>query len=361
MNDPVVAATRPTAEGRVADLRPPPHLRGSAQGFPVWEAVCEPVAAEGGGPGRAIGDLDHVGRAHLLDRCLQWLGGHLHWFGDGWDDYFPPREVPETTLLELLLLCRVLHTGPRAGDAAGFVHAVADAAEAMAHRPDFADRLCDGGPGFGYRVWLLALLRGLDRRVSAPFALASRLLAARQGDLRGADWSAPHALELGYILDLAGLPHSLPRAEHLYQECDPTGIDPLRCGDNEVYAFTHVLLYATGFGERPLWALASEADQLRDTVATLLGSHLVTGHLDLVAELMMCARIVGGVPPELDALGWRRLAAAQHTDGAVNGPPFRAATHAGRSGENARTYLFRCCSHTTLVTAMALADRERLG
>ncbi|MBB4930877.1 hypothetical protein F4561_001697 [Lipingzhangella halophila] len=344
----------PTGGARpAAGTRPPSQLRGSAHGFPAWEPVCEQVSPGNGG---GHGNTD---RTRALDLCLAWLADHVHWFSAGWDDHFPPREVPETTLVELLLLCRILHQGPRARETGALVGAVADTAESMANRPDFADRLCDGGPGLGYRIWLLALLRGLGRQVPEPFAIARQVLAARTGDLRGADWSAPHAVELCYILDLAGLPHALPSADRLYEECDPAGVNPLSCSDNEVYAFTHVLLYATGFGEWSLSALDRDRSRLREAVATLLGAHLGTGHLDLVAELLMCAGIVGGVPSELDTLGWRRLAAAQHPSGAVNGPPFRASTHAQRTGERARAYLFRCCYHTTLVTAMALADRER--
>ncbi|CAM3950277.1 DUF6895 domain-containing protein [Nocardiopsis gilva] len=331
-------------------LRPDDRFRGSVEGFPAWAPVCDPPT----------GPLP--GSTEVLDRALDWLTSHVAWFGPKWDEFFPQRDFPGATVLELLLLCRVLRRGPRAEASADLIEAASDVAQEMVERPAFLEDLYRADADFGYRVWLLALLHGLGRPVSGPLAVARELVEARGGDVSGIDWAMPHLLELRYILDLAEIPGSLPSTDELYAACGVHRVDPFSATENQVYALTHALLYATDLGGRPAPPCGGqEAERrLREALHTLLGVHLATDHYDLAAELVMCAEIAGDVSDGLVRHAWRRITAAQREDGSIPGPPFQEAVLAERTGAAADAYVFRTCYHTTLVTALAAAHRETL-
>ncbi|CAM4066157.1 DUF6895 family protein [Nocardiopsis rhodophaea] len=329
-------------------LRPDDRLRGSVDGFPAWPPVGDPPLEGQPDP------------SQVLDRALAWLTAHVPWFGPKWDEFFPQSAFPGVTVLELLLLCRVLRRGPRAAASADLVEAAPDVAQEMAERPAFLGDLYRADADFAHRVWLLALLHGLGRPVSDQLAVARGLVEARGSDVSVVDWAMLYVLELRYILDMAEIPHSLPTVPELYAGCGVHRIDPLSTTENEGYVLAHALLYATALGGRPLPSCGGPTAErrLRDVLHTLLGVHLATDHYDLTAELLMCAEIAGGVSDGLVRHAWHRLAAAQRSDGSVPGPPFQEAVLAERTDAAADAYAFRTCYHTTLVTALAAAERE---
>lgn len=285
----------------------------------------------------------------VLDAALAWLTEHAEWFGPRWDDHFPPRDFAGSTVMELLMLCRLLRRmDPAPPGAAELERAAAELAR------DAVAATAPGGEGENppYRLWTAALLADLGRPADGPLADARAPAERRPPRPPGAGASPVLALELRHILDLAGLaaPADLPGAAPLYEAClaEHAG----GTGEYDAYGVTHAVLYATDFGARPLPGDAARTGRVLDG---LLRAYLDEGHLDLAAELLLCARIVRGGPSALERRAWDRLAGAQRPDGSLPGPPFDAGVLAGRTGERATAYVFRTCYHTTLVTAMAAA------
>jgi hypothetical protein len=294
--------------------------------------------------------VPEAGTADLLDGTLAWLTAHAEWFGPRWDEHFPPRDFDGATVMELLMLCRLLRrSGPSEG-ARRLERAAVDVARGTVRAPG-------GDPGadtehLAYRLWVLALLVELDSSEDEAFA-GARALAERYPPRGPENGSSPvHALELRHILGLAGLPApaDLPGTAPLYDACVAEHGD--RADEYDAYGITHTVLYATDFGARPLPGDAARMGRVLDR---LLGVYLDEGHLDLVAELLLCARICGGPRPGAERRAWDRLAGAQRPDGSLPGPHFDPAVLASRTGERATAYVFRTCYHPTLVTAMAAA------
>ncbi|PDP87100.1 hypothetical protein CQJ94_13135 [Glycomyces fuscus] len=304
------------------------------------------MAATGAGTtARTDGDT----ASGVLDAALAWLTDHAEWFGPRWDDHFPPRDFAGATVMELLMLCRLLRRSDPAPPGAAELER---AASGLAR-----DAVAAADPGrdaenLPYRLWTLALLADLGHPDEGPFAAARALAERRPPRPPGAGASPVHALELRHILDLAGLaaPAGLPGAAPLYDACVAEHAGGT--GEYDAYGVTHTVLYATDFGARPL---PGDTAAMGRVLGGLLRAYLDEGHLDLAAELLLCARIAGGGPPALERRAWDRLAAAQRPDGSLPGPPFDAQVLAGRTGERATAYVFRTCYHTTLVTAMAAA------
>lgn len=285
----------------------------------------------------------------VLEAALSWLRAHAEWFGPRWDEHFPPRDFDGATVMELLMLCRLLRrTAPSAPGGPGLERAAAEVARntvAGAGRDQGTENL-------PYRLWTLALLDDLGHPADEPFAAASALAERHPPRPPGGGASPVHALELRHILDLARLPvpADLPGPGPLYEACVAEHADGT--GEYDAYGITHTVLYATDFGDRPP---PGDTARLGRVLDDLLRAYLSRGHLDLVAELVLCSRIVHGAPSELERRAWERLAGAQRPDGSLPGPPFDAAVLAERTGEKATAYVFRTCYHTTLVTAMAAA------
>jgi hypothetical protein len=223
-------------------------------------------------------------------------------------------------------------------------------------------------PYFPYHLNLVALLGVLGRPRPALSEECLALLAVGAGGHTRPHKPVLNRLELRWFLDRAGLaaPPGLPDTATLYGQSLPAlGPDPLFLDDSETYAFTHALFYATGFGARPLPAGEPDTGFLLESVRLLLGVNLTRGHLDLVAELLLCADLLrsagprGGDVPDAGpvARGWGTLARAQRPDGAVPGPVHRPEKLSGLTGEKADAYLFGTCYHTTLAAGLAAAVR----
>lgn len=329
-------------------VRPDECYRGLVDGFPQWSPLSSPATAPA------------PDEPTLLDRILDWLATNIDWFAPTrWDAFFPPREFPGTTILELLLLCRTLRRSPRAAGAEHLIDSALGIAQDVVDSPEFLANLYRIDMRFPYHVWLLALLERLGRDVSGLRCVVQDLIDSREGDATGRDWPCVNVLELRYVLDLVEVTSALPTLPELYAECAISRADPLHVTENEAYGVTHVLFYTTDFGTEPLACDDVEKTRLRDLVRVLLGSYLATDHFDLSAEFLLCAELVGAGSDELVRHGWRRMAGVQREDGAVPGPPYQPAVLAERSGVRADAYVFRTCYHTTLVAALAAAERER--
>lgn len=291
----------------------------------------------------------------LLEGTLGWLNGHLDWFRPAhWAQHLPVREFDAQPALELLLLARNLRREtPGAGP---LVVAAFDVAACIVDSAEFHTRLLRRDHLFRYWLFLLALLH-------AGGCPRPELLGAVQ-DVLDADpdpgsLDPVERVELRYVLDLGGLEAPLPAQPKLaaaaLRSLDRDAAD---LSDNDVYGVTHVVLYAADLGAAPLPVDAGTVQRL---VRALLPVQLDRADHDLTAELLLCAQVVdlGGDP--LVVRGWRALDSARHDDGAVPSPPYDPAVEAGLDGGVRAGYRFATRYHTTLVTALAAAERLRRG
>ncbi|MFW5417294.1 hypothetical protein J0910_11840 [Nocardiopsis sp. CNT-189] len=286
------------------------------------------------------------------DGLLEWLEANLEWFDpERWARYLPVRRFPGTPVLELLSVLRALRRGPRANDVERLVPPVLELAEAVAGSASFDARMRRADDSFAYHVWLLALIEELGGCAESGRAQARRLLEVGAGDVAGRYRPPAGALELGYVLELAGIDAGLPRTAELYRRCAPHfSADPVHLTDGDAYGITHILFYATDFGaQRP------DGPDRGRTVLRLLGTYLAEADFDLSAELLFCGRILGLDGHRFVEHGHRSLAAAQHTDGAMPSRLFDPVTAAGATGERARAYVFGTCYHPTIAAALAVA------
>jgi hypothetical protein len=316
-----------------------------------------------------LGDESHLGlptqRAQVLDGCLGWLSGQLSWFRPStWDAHFPSREIPGQTVLELLLLCRMLARGSQAQQQHPLLAGAHEVAAAVCADPDFEVQLTRVDAQFPYLVWLLALTGDFGPETDSRRAQVQRILDLHGPGVVGLDWPPTPTVELSYILGLGEFRVDVPGFGEVLGENAYAHADPIRLEEPDAYAITHVLLYATDLGARPLPVAGPARARLTELLLTVLGTQLVAGQLDLSAELLHCLHALdptgGAAEHRLVRLAWERLAAAQLPNGAVPGPPYSPEIAAQRPAEELDAYLFRACYHTTIVAAMAAVAGEQL-
>lgn len=284
----------------------------------------------------------------LLESSTGWLRANLDWFRpEHWARHLPERAFDAQPALELLLLAR------RLGARHPFTAAALDVAAPVVDRPAVRAHLTAPDEHLRWWVLLLALLHATGAPRPQLVQLAGTALADGFPDLT--DALPVEHLELRYALDLAGLPGPLPPASELAATtladlaARADRLDPV-----DAYSLTHLVFYATDLGHHPL-----PVDS-RPVAAMLLGQLAVQidqGDHDLTAELVHCARVAGVGDDPVVRQGLRALLAARHPDGAVPSPPFDPAVQARLHGGERAGYRFATRYHTTLVTALAAADR----
>lgn len=296
--------------------------------------------------------------------CLDWLADNLSWFSPAtWDAHFPPREIPSQTVLELLLLCRVMERGQYARPRRRLLEGAREIAVSELSKPSFLAGLSRVDEQFPYLVWLLGLVGDFGPGTAIARARVQQILDLYGASVGGIDWPPTPAVELSYLLSVGGFAADVPGFEQLLGPHAYATADPLRLLEPDGYAITHVLLYASDLGARELPLDPVARDRLHDLLLTLLGIQLADAQLDLSSELLHCIRVVAPVDRSraeepLVTLGWQRLATAQLPSGAVPGPPYSAEIAAQRSADELDGYLFRACYHTTIVAAMAALAGE---
>ncbi|MFF9814335.1 DUF6895 family protein [Streptomyces sp. NPDC014006] len=299
----------------------------------------------------------------VLPGVVGWLERNLCFFDpEMWERHLPRRPFSAGPLLELLGFLRLLSDTPAPAPVRPVSEGLRAGALALAEQvvdtAEFTRRLRRADEFFPYHLNLVALQHLMGRPRPGLLHRCEALLVAGAGGHFQPHRPLLSRLELRYVADRAGVavPQGVPGLAALYRQSLPgLGADPLALDDTEVYAFTHALFYATDFGAHALPPGAA----VDDTVRVLLASHLIGGHLDLLAELLLCADVVGPEETDLVRRGWTALASAQRPDGAVPGPVHRPAVLAGLTGEKAEAYLFGTCYHTTLATGLAAAARLR--
>jgi uncharacterized protein DUF6895 len=284
----------------------------------------------------------------LLESSTGWLRANLDWFDpQRWARDLPERAFDAQPALELLMLAR------RLGGRHPFAAEALDVAAAVVDRPTVRAHLADPDEFLRWWVLLVALLHATGRPRPRLVALAGATLATRFPDLT--DALPVEHVELRYALDLAGLPGPLPPAPELAATALADLADRAdRLDGVDAYSLTHLVYYAADLGRRP-------PPMDRRTVAAMVLGQLAVqldhGDHDLTAELVHCARVAGVGDDPLVHRGLRALLAARHPDGAVPSPPFDPAVQARLRGGERAGYRFATRYHTTLVTALAAADR----
>ncbi|MFV0132356.1 DUF6895 family protein [Streptomyces sp. HMX87] len=126
------------------------------------------------------------------------------------------------------------------------------------------------------------------------------------------------------------------------------------------YALTHVVFHLTDWGRTVRGVPPGLADYLLHWLPPWLDTCLEARMWDLSCELLAVAVSLPRLP-EADVLddAWRRLAAAQHTSGALpeEGAVRDAAQEpgSGGAGSDQEPYAFTDCYHSTLMAAFAAA------
>ncbi|MEU1055429.1 hypothetical protein ABZ397_23150 [Streptomyces sp. NPDC005876] len=354
-----------------ASAPPVPAPRSSCEGpsWPPLPAHAVPEEGDGAARVRAPGSPPDADTApeRVLTGALRWTEANLEWFRpERWEEYLPPRPFRPGPLLELLGLLRVLDRDGVLPRGAALPSRALDLAAETAADPGFARSLRRGDAYFPYHLDLITLLEHLGRPQPGPRARCEALLAADAGGHCHPYKPVLNRLELRYFLDRGGLtaPPALPTTEALYrQSVAALAPDALQLTESETYALTHAVFYATDFGRHPA-APDDDPDtaaRLRRTVRDLLGVHLARGSLDLLAELLLCARALAEGPETHPAerAAWQQMARAARPDGALPSPVHRPEVLTSLTGDKAAAYLFGTCYHTTTAAALAAATLRR--
>lgn len=146
------------------------------------------------------------------------------------------------------------------------------------------------------------------------------------GAIPGPERLPNHALEHHWLGQIdAGYVARIPiDAPALARTCAASGLDVLGASTLDLYAFTHVVLYATDTGRRavdwprPLAEIEAEAE-------AALAVALDADNLDLAAELLWTWPMAGLPWSAAAAFAFEVLAAAQDAHGFLPGPQFDAA------------------------------------
>lgn len=283
--------------------------------------------------------------AQILDGALGWLSARV----DRFDPFAGgtlarPDPLRTKAALELAMLCMLACEG---GLADQRVEACLDALEDAWRRPALHDLLVRS-PGRVRLYGMLAVsLRRCGRASDEDLHALRRLVAG--GHPCTVEEVPFRAMDLRYMLELAGIPSELPPLSRTFATTVLARSAAL--GDwskLDVYAATHALFYVTDFGRAPDLAARPE---IVDRVGLLLGIMALDSDWDLTGELLLSCDCLHARPftyrPALEA-----FAAAQRGDGCIPATPDSAGPLAPQDD-------FDRNNHTTLVGALLVSAARR--
>ncbi|MBP2473990.1 hypothetical protein JOF53_002862 [Crossiella equi] len=297
-----------------------------------------------------------IGGGTLLATTLAWLVEHLGLFDPDGEGRALTEAGQFSAVLELAVVTRALCHRQLPAEAGELVARCADLVAHVLTRPWFRDGPLRSPTRFRYLAWMLGAVRGCGRETPREAeAAVRRLVDLAHGGLYNPAHPASGRLELRYVLDLGGYPHRLPGLAELYRAgVLGAPVDPVHVTELEVYDVTHAVFYTTDMGLRPPEALTAEEIATAARVVDDLLPHVVAAHnWDLTAELLMCARALGGGHGPVHHFARGCLDRAVLPGGAVTGPHFDPERCAALAPEHRVRYVFNRCYHTTLVAALA--------
>ena len=160
-----------------------------------------------------------------------------------------------------------------------------------------------------------------------PYQILGRMWAAELAGLEAAETRRRDALSLSIVAS---------RAHPLYMSQD------------DAYAYTHCLMYASDFGRRPVGGPV-DPDAVAEVVRAALAWTLVEPDFDLLAEFVLCQTFLKPAWSEQAAVAWSTLCELADQLGFVPGPTFDEKTFAGLAGDERPAYAFKEIYHTNVV------------
>lgn len=149
-------------------------------------------------------------------------------------------------------------------------------------------------------------------------------------------------------------------ADALRRSCAGRRLDALTSSTQDLYAFTHVVLYATDMGRRSVVMPCPVADIAADAEAGLAAA-IDADNLDLAAELLWTWPMLRLPLSPAAAFAFRVLASAQDAAGFVPGPGFAPGMFESLEGATRDRYVLRTSYHATFVAGFLCAAMLRNG
>ena len=297
------------------------------------------------------------------------LSGTFKWIYDNLSLIAPaPAPQPESAprlgpLLDLAIVCQRAREGWLPDDAAEVAEACLDRLVDICGHDEWRGAL--EWPG-RYYTWLIAVLRRADRPADGPgYETVRHLVEAGQADfLTGKPRSVRDALEARYVLDICDLTvPSMPLLGSLYPDSAiNTRVIAADISESMAFDITHVILFLSDMGSRPVTGLTSAQERhAKAVIDELLQYYHPARHWDLTAELLICRRVLGAEADEACRAARASLLAAQVPSGMLPGPAFSAARHAALPASERPPYELACCLHTTLAATLYGATSGHYG
>lgn len=206
------------------------------------------------------------------------------------------------------------------------------------------------------------------RVLGHPDAGVDRLLAAcLAGSVRGPERLPHRRIEQDWLRglwdpDSAGPPFSLAGTSRagttLAGTCLADPLDALASATEDLYAFTHAVLYATDHGRRPVRLPRPIEAILADAEAGLAASLDADNH-DLTVELLWTWPMLHRAFSPAARFAWSVVTAVQDRHGFLPGPDYLAGEHERLAAAAGRAYVIKTAYHTTI--AMGLLCAAVLG
>jgi hypothetical protein len=177
--------------------------------------------------------------------------------------------------------------------------------------------------------------------------------------LRGEAISAPerlpnHRLEHDWLRAIWLQDDRKPSGDLLASSCLASPLDALGSRTQDLYFFTHVVLYATDMGRR-FCPLPRSPDDILHDAETALAAAVDADNLDLAAELLWTWPMLGVPFSPAATFVFNLLAAAQDASGFLPGPGYTADACAGLPGRLQEEYVLRTSYHATLAMGLLCA------
>jgi hypothetical protein len=142
--------------------------------------------------------------------------------------------------------------------------------------------------------------------------------------------------------------------------CIASRLDALGSSTLDLYAFTHVVLYATDMGRRSIQWPRSTDDIAADAEAGLAAA-VDADNFDLAAELLWTWPMLGLPWSPAATFGFGILASAQDGSGFLPGPGYSASEHFRLPKKDRAEYMLQTSYHATFVMGFLCAAALRSG
>jgi len=294
--------------------------------------------------------------------ALNWVERHLSFFA-------PSRDEPRPNQLELQALAELavavrLCLRNQTGNPSPAIKRVRSFLATLAADPYLWHRAVRFPGEF---VPICDLVAAIDRPV-----VGNQLHALQQvifcGALDGIDRTLVSELELRLSTEWAGLQSDFPSLDDLSRRCPKPPL-PIFGSNDDCYTLTHLIIFATDFGNRPPPSRGWLSD--RRYLARILSSYIVRciseGNLDLLIEFLLSWQYLRFQQTTLTRQAWRFFVGHQSLDGSFQNQVanFESAAERAVVGDSKPSVApdpertrFSQRYHTTLLAVMAGASPE---